>query len=87
MKKKIMSKKNNKNRSRSANYIKNKEKYKYLLDNDNSENSISNLVKEEEGKIREILDYYNRNREYDEYVYRQKNIFNSNINKRNIEIL
>ena len=75
----------NKKRPESANYIRNTGKYKDLLEKSNDlMNSISNLVKEEEGKIRGPLGYYNKNKEYDEFVKRQKNLFNTYNNNNNI---
>ena len=81
--------KNKNNRPESANNNNRKKgKYADLLDKSNElMNSIHNLIEEEEGKTRGPLGYYNRNinrknrdNEFDEAVYRQKNIFNTQYN-------
>ena len=83
-------KNNIKNRAESANYNRKKGKYQDLLDKSNDlMNSINDLIKEEEGKKRGPLGYYNtnirnykntRDNEFDEFVNRQKNLFNTENN-------
>ena len=73
------------NRSGSVSYMKTKGKYQDLLDKSNDlMNSISNLVREEEGKIRGPLGYYNNrgnsNREYDEFIKLKQNLLSYNNN-------
>ena len=84
----------NNKRSESFNYPIREGKYDDLLKKSNElMNSISNLVKEEEGKIKGPLGYYNhtngindRNSEYDRFIDRKNNLFkteNNNNNERN----
>ena len=73
------------NRPESANYNSRRGKYKDLLDKSNDlKYSIEKLIKEEEGKTRGPLGYYNnrnsrdnKDNEYDEIIYRQKNLFDT----------
>ena len=74
----------NHKRSGSVNYVVSKGKYDDLLNKSNElMNSISNLVKEEEGKIRGPLGYYNtsnninsnNNNDYENFVNAKNNMF------------
>ena len=80
------------NRASSVNYTRTKGKYDDLLNKSNElMNSIHNLIEEEEGKVRGPLGYYNntyynnnntrgkinRDKEFNDFVERQKNLFNS----------
>ena len=81
------------NRPESVDYNRRKGKYKDLLEKSTElKNSIENLIKEEEGKARGPLGYYNRSgrnnrdnrdNEYDDIINRQKNIFNTTNNNNN----
>ena len=85
------------NRPESVNYNATRGKYKDLLDKSNDlKNSIENLIKEEEGKRRGPLGYYNdrnirncrdnRDNEYDEFINRQNNLFNTTNSLKNWNI-
>ena len=81
------------NRPESANYKTRRGKYEDLLEKSNDlKYSIENLIKEEEGKTRGPLGYYNnrnsrdnrdRDNEYDEIINRQKNLFDTTKSNRN----
>lgn len=80
------------NRPESANYNTRRGKYKDLLEKSNDlKNSIENLIKEEEGKKRGPLGYYNnrnsrdnRDNEFDEIINRQINLFDTKKSNRNL---